>query len=144
MKTARATRPKKKPIHARDVMSTDLLRITPNRTIREAASVMSEEGVSSLLVESFDKEEPFGIVTTKDLVDAVAKGADPEDTTVREVASMPLLTITPGVPLSYAARAMSRFGLRHLAIFNGREIVGVVSNLDVVRAIADGRYRGED
>ncbi|MBI1851205.1 MAG: CBS domain-containing protein [Planctomycetes bacterium] len=144
MKTARATQLKKKPLHARDVMSTDLLRITPNRTIREAASVMSEEGVSSLLVESFDKEEPFGIVTTKDLVDAVAKGADPEDTTVREVASIPLLTITPGVPLSYAARAMSRFGLRHLAIFNGREIVGVISNLDVVRAIADGRYRGED
>jgi CBS domain-containing protein len=137
-------RSRKRTLRVRDLMSTELVEITPNRTLVEAAGLMNEKRISSLLVQPLDEEEPYGIVTTKDIVDAVAGGADPEETTVRECATLPLLVITPGVPVTYAVRAMSRFGLRHLAVFNGRAVVGVLSNLDVIRAIADGKYRGED
>jgi CBS domain-containing protein len=129
--------------NARDAMSPGPIRITPDRTIREAARVMIDAGISSVLVEPLDRNEPFGILTAHDVVDVVASGRDPDEATVRDAANQPLLIVTPGVPLSYAARAMSRFGLRHLAVFNGREVVGILSHRDIVRAVADGNCRGE-
>ncbi|HEY5605366.1 MAG TPA: CBS domain-containing protein, partial [Thermoplasmata archaeon] len=44
-----------------------------------------------------------------------------------------------GVPIAYAARLMKRANLRHLAVFNGREIVGVLSAYDFMKAL--GGYK---
>ena len=62
--------------------------------------------------------------------------------TTAALATSPLVMITSGVPLSYAARLMKRANVRHLAVFNGREIVGVLSASDIVRAI--GLLRREE
>jgi CBS domain-containing protein len=57
---------------------------------------------------------------------------------VRDVATAPLVTVTPGVPVAYAARLMKRANLRHLAVFNGKEVVGILSSFDIAKAI--GRW----
>jgi len=123
----------------RDVMSTEVFEISTDATIQAAARRMADSHANSLIVRPEGKEEPFGIITSTDIVDALAGGADPTTALVGEIATAPLVTITPGVPIEYAARLMKRANLRHLAVFNGREIVGVLSAYDFMKAL--GGYK---
>ena len=87
---------------------------------------------------SISQPSTFGIITSSDVVDALADGRDPSTSLVGEVATAPLVTVTPGGPVAYAARLMRRANRRHLAVFNGREVVGILSSYDIVKAI--GRW----
>lgn len=125
-------------VKVRDAMSTEVFEIPEDATLQSAAKRMADARVNSLIVRPEGKEEPFGIVTSTDIVDAISDGMDPTVALVRDVATAPLVTVTPGVPVAYAARLMKRANLRHLAVFNGREVVGVLSAYDIVKAI--GRW----
>jgi len=119
----------------RDAMSADVREVPEGATLELAARRMAELRVNSLVVRPEQKDEPFGILTSTDVVDAIAEGVEPARTLVRDMATTPLVVVTPGVPLRYAARLMKRANVRHLAVFNGREIVGILSASDIVRAI---------
>ncbi len=119
-------------------MSKDLKEVEVSTTVEKAARTMVEAGVSSLIVSPAEKGEPYGIITTRDIVNAIADGRDLTWARVNEIASTPLVVVTPGVPVAYVARLMKRSGLRHIAVFNGREVVGMISNVDIVRAMAKG------
>lgn len=119
-------------------MSTEVFEISEDATLQAAAKRMADARVNSLIVRPEAKEDPFGIITSTDIVDALSDGMNPEEVRVADVATSPLVTVTPGVPVVSAARLMKRANLRHLAIFNGREIVGVLSAYDIARAV--GRW----
>jgi len=123
-------------VKVRDAMSTDVFEISEDATIQAAAKRMADAHVNSLVVRPEGKEDPFGIVTSSDIVDALAGDTDPGTALVREIAAAPLVVVTPGMPLAHAARLMKRANLRHLAVFNGREIVGILSAYDVMKAVA--------
>ncbi len=125
---------------ARDVMSAEVREVPEHETIEVAAKRMAELKVNSLVVRPAGSDDPFGILTSTDIVDAIAEGVEPSKALVRDLATSPLVMITSGVPLSYAARLMKRANVRHLAVFNGREIVGVLSASDIVRAIGVVRH----
>jgi len=126
----------------RDAMSTEVIEIPEDATLEAAARKMASARVNSLIVRPEGKEDPFGIVTSTDVVDALADGLNLEETRVAQIATAPLVTVTPGVPIEYAARLMKKTNLRHLAVFNGREVVGVLSAYDIAKAIA--KLRGWD
>ncbi len=121
----------------RDVMTTDVRRIREEASLRAAARMMADFAINALIVMPTDVQEPYGILTSSDIVDAIAQGRDLDRTRVSDVCSTPLLLVTPGVRLRDAARLMMRHGLRHLAVFNGKEIVGIVANYDLVKAAAE-------
>jgi CBS domain-containing protein len=125
-------------VKVRDAMSTEVFEISEDATLQAAAKRMADARVNSLVVRPEGREEPFGIITSSDIVDALAEGKDPATSLVGEAATVPLVTVTPGVPVAYAARLMKRANLRHLAVFNGREVVGILSGYDIVKAI--GRW----
>jgi len=132
-------------LKVRDVMSTDIRGINEDASLLAAAKVMVDQRVNSLVVWPKDRDEPFGIVTSSDIVDAIGGGRSLEETCVSDMESTPLVVVTPGVPVPSAARMMSRLGLRHLAVFNGKTLVGIVSNLDLLRAATGGvRPGGEE
>jgi CBS domain-containing protein len=133
-------------LRVRDAMSSEVFDIPDDATLQTAARRMVKKGANSLIVRPEGAGEPYGIITSKDVVDAIAADLDPTVVLVRGVATAPLVTISPGVPLEYAARLMKRTGLRHLAVFNGRKIVGVLSSFDFMKALAtwsDHRLRRE-
>lgn len=125
-------------MRVRDAMSPEVVEIPEDATLLAAAKRMTDARVNSLIVRPEGKEDPFGIVTSTDIVDAIADGLDLSEAQVAEVATAPLVTVTPGVPLAYAARLMKKTNLRHLAVFNGREIVGILSAFDMMMAVARG------
>ena len=132
-------------VKVRDAMSTEVHEIPEDATLQSAGERMATAHVNSLLVRLGGREEPFGILTSSDLVDAVADRLDPTTTLVRDVATAPLVTVTPGVPIVYDARLMKRANLRHLVVFNGRVIVGILSGFDIAKAMGQhGRLTQPD
>ena len=76
------------------------------------------------------------MVTRKDVVNKIVDpGKDPHEVKVFEIMSKPLITVPLTSRLKYCARLMDHAGIRRVAVFDGKEIVGILSNTDIFNAI---------
>jgi CBS domain-containing protein len=121
---------------AADVMTKDVVYIEGSKTVADAIRLMREKRVSSLVVNRRGKEDAWGMLTRKDVVNKVVDpGKDPHDAKVFEIMSKPLIMVSPGLALKYCARLMNHAGIRRATVFDGKEIVGILSNTDIFNAI---------
>ncbi len=117
------------------VMSKPLVTIEVNRSAREGAQVMSQKNVGSIVVVS--KGEPVGIVTERDMVHRVlAAGLDIEKLRMDEIMSKSLVSIRSKTPIIEAIRLMQRKNVRRLLIKDNSKTVGIVTQRDLLRALA--------
>ncbi|PKP56195.1 MAG: hypothetical protein CVT89_06625 [Candidatus Altiarchaeales archaeon HGW-Altiarchaeales-2] len=127
----------KKVVKAGDVMAKDIVYIDGSATVGEAVKTMLAKKVSALVVNSRNADDAFGIVTRKDVVSKlVAQGKDPKAVKVHEIMTKPLITVSPGLSVKYCARLFSKTGIRRAPVFDGKKIVGVLSNSDIFKTIA--------
>ena len=110
------------------------VRIAASATVGDAAKVMAEQGVSSVLVDS----EPPGIVTDRDFRRRVLAAGRGPSTPLRDVASAPLKTVSSDTPVYEAWRILLDAGVHHLPVVRGGEVVGVVSATDLLKCTAAG------
>jgi CBS domain-containing protein len=117
----------------RDSMSTDLLVVGIDHTLREVARKMSTRGVGAAVVLDPDGEGP-GIITERDILRSVGAGEDPDREHVRGHLT-PEAIVGPGSwPLERAAEAMLEGGFRHLVVVDeAGNPEGMCSIRDVVR-----------
>lgn len=121
---------------AKDLMSKDVKYIQGDATIKETLIKMKVEGVSSFIVERKDHDDAYGIVTRKDIVTKVVEtGRDLEYTKVKEIITKPLLMVSPGLDIKYVVRLMQMANIRRAPVFDGKEIVGILSNTDIINAL---------
>jgi CBS domain-containing protein len=105
-------------------------------TVADAVRQMKLKKVSSLIVNRRGIEDAWGIVTRKDIVNKVVDpGRDPSGVKVHEIMSKPLVMVSPGLYLKYCARLMHMAGIRRAPVFDGKEIVGILSNTDIFNAL---------
>jgi CBS domain-containing protein len=118
-----------------DIMSKDVVTIAPDATMAEAAKVMGDMHIGSLIVVSNGK--PVAIVTERDLLSKIiAKGQDPARVKVSDVMSSPLITIKPTASIKEAARAMIEKKGR-LAVFIEDRLVGIVTASDLIKSLPE-------
>ena len=103
-------------------------------SLRKAAARMWREQTGSLLVT--DGGQLAGIITERDVLRAVALGANPDGSSIDEVMTAEVLSVPPGMQLQEAARLMAGQWIRHLPVVEDGEIVGVVSMRDVTGVFA--------
>jgi CBS domain-containing protein len=121
---------------AGDVMTGEVISIEGTATVADAVRMMKERKVSSLFVNRRGQEDAWGIVTRKDVVNKVVDpGKDPAEVKVFEIMSKPLITVSPGLALKYCARLFHTAGIRRAPVFDGKEIIGILSNTDIFNAI---------
>ncbi|HEX2105663.1 MAG TPA: CBS domain-containing protein [Solirubrobacteraceae bacterium] len=119
-------------------MSTTVLSIGPDHTLREAARLMSERRVGAAVVRDPDGQGP-GILTERDILDSIGAGQDPAVERVRDHLTADIVFAAPDWSLEEAAVAMVRGRFRHLVVTDGGEITGILSVRDIVRCwTADG------
>jgi CBS domain-containing protein len=123
-------------MRVRDGMSTTVLSVGPEHTLREAAALMSRRRVGAAVVLDPDGQGP-GIITERDLMDAVGAGQDPATERVRDHLTGDIVFAAPDWSLEEAAVAMVRGGFRHLVVTDAGEIAGILSVRDVVRCWTD-------
>jgi signal-transduction protein with cAMP-binding, CBS, and nucleotidyltransferase domain len=123
-----------------DHMSRHLLRAEPDEPIAEAAKHMVARGVGAVLV--MDGERLEGILTERDILQAVAKGLS-QSARVRDWMTRTPETIEASDETGHAAALMIHGGFRHLPVLDGGTVVGIVSIRDLMRvALEDSAPRG--
>ncbi len=110
------------------------LRVPRGATVGEAARVMADESVSSVLVDS----EPPGIVTDRDFRRRVLAAGKGPSTPVLDVCSAPLKTVGAECPVYEAWRILLEAGVHHLPVTRNGEIIGVLSATDLLKTTASG------
>jgi signal-transduction protein with cAMP-binding, CBS, and nucleotidyltransferase domain len=111
-----------------EVMSAPAVTIPPQATLVEAARVMAEKGISSIMVTASD-DLPLGIVTERDVLRAVAQtGSIGMHQPLSAVMSSPVATVKEEALIFVALGRMDRLKIRHLAVVDRQgRAVGMVS-----------------
>ena len=126
-----------------DLMNTNVLQVAPDATIQEAALLMSERRVSSVVI--MEQERLVGIVTDRDIRSrAVATGLDLQ-LPVSHIMTVGPKTISPDKTLFDATLFMAQKGIHHLPVVRGFKhdsgeepgLVGIVTASDLMLARRD-------
>lgn len=115
----------------KQIVQKNVKTIPEDASIIEAAEKMRKEGIGSLLVERGGK--PVGILSDTDIVQkAVGAKKNLEKTMVGSLMISPLPTIQLSRTSHDAIDMMGERGVRHLAVFQGPNMVGLVSIRDII------------
>lgn len=107
--------------------------VSDDATLREVAVLLDREGIGVAIVGS-----GTGIVSERDIVRALAEGADPDRERAGNVDTLDLVTIDADEPIDAALNEMLDNEIRHLPIVRDGKVVGVVSMRDMLRALVGG------
>jgi CBS domain-containing protein len=117
----------------KDIMTKEVVTIDVNKTVFDAAELMSNKGVGCIIV--IVQGFPVGIITERDMVKRVLAKRSSIDQKVTEVMTKTLITVEPETSLKDAARVMSTNGIRRLPVLKNNKLVGIVVATDFVRNV---------
>jgi len=118
----------------RDLVVRDLVTVGPAHTLAQAAKLMSAKRVGSAIVLT---DETPGILSERDVLRAVADGADPAVATVGDYMTWNAIVASSDWDVMQAARTMLANGFRHLVVIDGASTqeVGILSIRDLMAGL---------
>ena len=119
-----------------DIMKKDVISIDEAKTIKDAANMMNEARIGSIIITKDDV--PIGILTERDFVTKIAAKEIPLSTPLSEVMTKPLLVIKPNQTVWEAAEIMKNMEIHRVAVQEGNKIIGMVSTTDLVKICSVG------
>ncbi|WIV67278.1 CBS domain-containing protein [Natrialbaceae archaeon AArc-T1-2] len=120
-------------LSVRDVLTKEYVGVSESDTVLDAIHLMRTERTGCVLV--LRGSDPVGILTEWDALGLVADEDDPSETTADDVMSTPVLTIGADRSLTAAADTMTRENVRNLAVEEDDDLLGVVTQRDVIAAV---------
>jgi CBS domain-containing protein len=117
----------------KDIMTEEVVTIGSDKTVFEAAELMSTKGLGCVIV--IIKAFPVGIITERDIVRRIVAKRASLDVKVTEVMTKTLITVDPDTSLKEAARIMSTNKIRRLPVLKNNKLVGIVVASDFVRNV---------
>ncbi len=115
-----------------EIMSKTPVTISPEARVSEAAGLMRDKELGSLLVVFATK--PVGIVTERDLVTKiVAENRVPAEVKVEDVMTSPVVSIGPYQEILEAAKTMADLKIRRLAVVEDDNLVGLITENDILK-----------
>ncbi len=153
-------------LRARDLMQSGVTTVAPGLPVTELEQLLAREGVSGMPV--VDDGALCGVVSRTDVVRAIAAAESDAGTTlayyqeiagavpgpsaaalmaseriagrsVRDIMTRELITVAPDRPVREVAETMIARGVHRVLVTEDRRLLGIVTTLDLARAIADGR-----
>ena len=122
------------------IMSPVVVSLDCSKTPREAAALMAENRVGSVVVTKSGK--PFGIVSQSDIVRWTGEGSKLLDSTVEGLASVPLITVGRGTSVEEAAKIMIKNQIHKLPVVDGDKLLGIVTITDLAVFLSPSRRPG--
>jgi signal-transduction protein with cAMP-binding, CBS, and nucleotidyltransferase domain len=114
------------------IMSKNVVKVNHDISALEISKIMVKRGVSSVgIIDNANKI--IGIVTEKDLIREVcAKNILADKLTAAKMMSSPLITISKNSTINNAAKLMVEKKIKHLAIYENNDIIGIVTTSDLI------------
>ena len=119
-------------MQVREGMSSEVLTIGPDHTLRQASRAMAGRHVGAAVVHDPDGAG-IGILTERDVLASIGSGQDPDAEHVRDHLTGDLVYAAPSWTLEQAAAAMVTGGFRHLVVLDAGEVAGILSVRDIAR-----------
>ena len=119
-----------------DIMNTNVISLDGTKTIKEAASMMNEAKIGSIIITKDDI--PVGILTERDFVTKIAVEEIPLSVSLSEVMIKPLLVVNPNQTVWEAAEIMKNMQVHRLVVQEGNQIIGMVTTTDLVKICSIG------
>ena len=119
-------------IKIRSIMTRDVVTISQNSTIAEAAKSMSSKSVSSLPV-VIDKDEPIAIITEKDII----KGVVSRQKLVKDIMNKEFKVISPNTGYSEVIKFLTDEKVRRFIVMENEKIAGLITETDIIEATRD-------
>ena len=119
-----------------DLMTRSLITVSDDETVEQAMHLMTDNNISSVVVEA-DKDGVWGIITRRDIVAKIVRGAgrNPATTKVRDVASRPIVSVPAETSIRDAAAKISDSNISRFTVVQGKEVIGIVTETDIFNAV---------
>ena len=121
-------------VKVEEVMVTQVISTHERQTMGHVKKIMQKNSVHSLPIVDAENQV-VGIITSHDIVDDIS-----DDTTVNLVMSKQVLTIPKYSGIHIAARIMRNHHVHHLVVTHEKELVGVLSSLDLLQFVEEHRF----
>lgn len=119
-------------IKVKDVMINRVVTCSPLESVVDAAKKMKTEKVGCVII--VKGKAPVGIVTREDITSkVVAENKDPLKTTLKQLMSSPLITVSPDEELSEVAKKMNEHRLERLPVKYLDKLIGLISIRQVLK-----------
>jgi signal-transduction protein with cAMP-binding, CBS, and nucleotidyltransferase domain len=125
----------------RTLMKRPAVQVAPDLSLRNVARIMSEEAIGAVVVHILDPvriegDHPVGLLSERDLVRAIADGADPDEEQAGNVMTLDLEFARPNETVRDVVLRMVSDEIRHLPVVEDGVVVAMVSARDALSAIA--------
>lgn len=106
--------------------------VQPAASVLDALKIMADRNIGSVMV--MEEGRYLGIMTERDYSrKIILKGRNSTDTPVREIMSNDFPRVTSSDSIDYCMQLMSDKNIRYLPVFDGEQVVGIISINDVVK-----------
>ncbi|HEX6312778.1 MAG TPA: CBS domain-containing protein [Acidimicrobiia bacterium] len=109
------------------------IQVQREATLRSVAETLAGDSIGAASVRHTD---PPALVSERDIVRALADGADPDQERAGDVMTEEVVSIAPDAPLADAVRLMLDNEIRHIPVIEDGVVAGMVSVRDVLAALA--------
>ncbi|HEX2995159.1 MAG TPA: CBS domain-containing protein [Anaerolineales bacterium] len=110
--------------------------IAPQATVLDALKIMAQHNIGALLVMTENRLE--GILSERDCIRKVELiGRTTKDTKVRDIMTGDVITVDCSQPLEECMALMIDKNIRHLPVYDGSELAGLLSVRDVLKEVVE-------
>ncbi len=127
-----------------EFMTTKIKFVDADQSLYDAIEKMVDRRIRSLIVNFPGNPPDYGVITARDIVFKVlAKGINPKDIKVSEIASKPIVCIDRNTKVYDASKLMEEYNIARVFVCEKEKIIGVVSLIDIMDASLIMRARGK-
>jgi isocitrate dehydrogenase len=129
--------PEPRPFTVGEAMTRKLIAISAEETVARAMHVMHQHGITSILVEP-DGRGGLGIMTMRDVLRRIVSASrSPEEVRVGEIASRPLIYVSPELSLRECSKLMIDSNIRRAVVREHGRPVGIISDTDIFQIVEE-------
>ena len=126
-----------------ELMTSDVAAISSSATVKEAADVMAARDISCLV--AMDNNAVAGIFTERDILKRViALKRNPTETILKNVITSPVVSVPSNYSIPSASKMMEKMKIRRLLVMDDLNLMGVVTQTDILKAIKDRLQEEEE
>jgi CBS domain-containing protein len=122
-------------LYASDVMVKDVITVSESTPLKEVARLFGEKKITGAPVVN-DQGELVGVISETDIIRKTTNIGAWSPSLAGQIMTKPVVTVSPNDTLQRVSELMYNRRIHRVVVAEGREIVGIITTMDILRAIA--------